>query len=328
MAVSRTSGTLIIAGADTIYRSINEGKSWIPIPCNHSIMNLTSSPTGDIFAGTPVDGVVRSTDDGVTWGNFYAGLTQFSMYAFAFKDSGVVFTFSYGGAVYRSINNGESWTPIPITGGYGDVYCLVAQSNGYLFAGTSFGAYCTSDDGDNWTNIDNGLSNTFVQSLCLSSRQHIFAGTEGGVFRSIDLGGGWTEIDSGLSNLNIHCLAIGPDGRLYAGTESGQIFRSIGSTSSIRRLSSEPITTFSLLQNYPNPFNPTTTISFSLPSRSFVSLKVFNLLGKEIATIISEEMSAGNYSKQWNACKISSGIYFYHLQAGSYIETKKLLLLK
>jgi Secretion system C-terminal sorting domain len=84
----------------------------------------------------------------------------------------------------------------------------------------------------------------------------------------------------------------------------------------------------SLMQNYPNPFNPSTAISFRIPSRSFVSLKVFDLIGREVATIVSEEMSAGSYTKQWNAEKMSSGIYFYRLQAGSSMETKKLVLLK
>ena len=85
---------------------------------------------------------------------------------------------------------------------------------------------------------------------------------------------------------------------------------------------------FALAQNYPNPFNPTTNISFTLPSKGFVSLKVFDMLGREVATIVSEEMSAGSYSKQWNAANISSGIYFYRLQAGSFTETKKLVLLR
>jgi hypothetical protein len=86
--------------------------------------------------------------------------------------------------------------------------------------------------------------------------------------------------------------------------------------------------TFSLLQNYPNPFNPTTTISFNLSSRLFVSLNVFDLLGREVATIVSEEMSAGSYSLQWNAATMPSGVYFYRLQAGSFTETKRLVLLK
>jgi len=84
----------------------------------------------------------------------------------------------------------------------------------------------------------------------------------------------------------------------------------------------------SLKQNFPNPFNPSTSISFSLPSRTFVSLKVFDLIGREVATIVSEELQAGSYSRTWNAANIPSGIYFYRLQAGSFTQTKKLVLLK
>ncbi len=86
---------------------------------------------------------------------------------------------------------------------------------------------------------------------------------------------------------------------------------------------------FKLFQNYPNPFNPTTTISFCLPSRSLVSLTIFDVLGRKAATIInSETLPAGNYSKQWNASDYSNGVYFYQLQAGTFTETKKLLLLR
>jgi len=85
---------------------------------------------------------------------------------------------------------------------------------------------------------------------------------------------------------------------------------------------------FLLRQNYPNPFNPSRTIPFNLPSKSFVSLKVYNLLGSEVTTIVSEEMSAGNYSRQWNATGVPSGVYFYRLHAGSSAEVKKLVLLR
>jgi hypothetical protein len=85
---------------------------------------------------------------------------------------------------------------------------------------------------------------------------------------------------------------------------------------------------FSLSQNYPNPFNPTTTISFSIPSQSYVSLKVFDIAGREVATIVSGVIPAGTYARQWDATKMSSGVYFYRLQAGNLTETKKLVLLK
>ena len=85
---------------------------------------------------------------------------------------------------------------------------------------------------------------------------------------------------------------------------------------------------FLLDQNYPNPFNPSTTIPFSLPFRSAVSLKIFDILGKEIVTLYSGELSAGTYTHRWNAINLPSGVYFYRLQAGSFTQTKKLLLLK
>ncbi|HLP17471.1 MAG TPA: sialate O-acetylesterase [Bacteroidota bacterium] len=83
-----------------------------------------------------------------------------------------------------------------------------------------------------------------------------------------------------------------------------------------------------LRQNYPNPFNPSTTISFSLPSRSFVTVKIYDALGREIAQVLSEELPSGNHSRQWQPNGIASGIYFYRLQAGTYAETRMLQLLK
>jgi hypothetical protein len=85
---------------------------------------------------------------------------------------------------------------------------------------------------------------------------------------------------------------------------------------------------YELRQNFPNPVNPTTTISFDIPTRSIVSLKIFDMLGREISTLVSGEMEAGAYTRQWNAANMASGVYFYRLQAGTYTETKKLLLLK
>lgn len=85
---------------------------------------------------------------------------------------------------------------------------------------------------------------------------------------------------------------------------------------------------FELHQNYPNPFNPITKISFVIPQNSFVELKVFNLLGQEIASLVSEEKPAGTYELNWNATDLPSGVYIYKMKAGEYIETRKMVLLK
>ncbi|HTR80534.1 MAG TPA: T9SS type A sorting domain-containing protein [Bacteroidota bacterium] len=86
--------------------------------------------------------------------------------------------------------------------------------------------------------------------------------------------------------------------------------------------------TFVLNQNYPNPFNPSTTISYQLPVHSFVSLKVYNELGMEVARLVDREEESGEHSVQWNAKKLSSGVYFCELRAGGYHQIKTMLLLK
>lgn len=85
---------------------------------------------------------------------------------------------------------------------------------------------------------------------------------------------------------------------------------------------------FELFQNYPNPFNPTTTISFALPNASFVSLRIFSLLGEEIATLVNQTVEAGIHQIEWVATNVPSGVYFYRLQADKFFQTKKLILLR
>ena len=87
-------------------------------------------------------------------------------------------------------------------------------------------------------------------------------------------------------------------------------------------------TEYSLEQNFPNPFNPSTTINFSVPEASFVSLKIFNVLGEEVETLVAKDLNAGNYKYGWNALGLPSGIYFYKLQTDNFTETKKMILLK
>jgi hypothetical protein len=85
---------------------------------------------------------------------------------------------------------------------------------------------------------------------------------------------------------------------------------------------------YKLFQNYPNPFNPSTIISYSVPKSSLVSLKIFNTLGQEVVSLVNEEQSPGNYKVKLNGSSLSSGVYFYRIVAGSFVKTKKLILLK
>jgi hypothetical protein len=86
--------------------------------------------------------------------------------------------------------------------------------------------------------------------------------------------------------------------------------------------------TIYLSKNYPNPFNPSTTIKFTISDLQFTTLKVYDLLGREIATLVNEEKPAGSYEVGFNGTGLPSGIYFYQLRAGNFSETKKMVLLK
>jgi hypothetical protein len=85
---------------------------------------------------------------------------------------------------------------------------------------------------------------------------------------------------------------------------------------------------YTLYQNYPNPFNPATTIKYSIPTESFVNVKVYNLIGQEVAELVNEQQQIGNYEINFDAANLPSGIYFYSIKAGNFAETKKMLLVK
>ena len=91
---------------------------------------------------------------------------------------------------------------------------------------------------------------------------------------------------------------------------------------------STSVDAFGLNQNYPNPFNPTTTIEFSIPKSGFTTLKIYNILGKEVATLVSNNLNKGNHTYQFERNNLASGIYYYQLVAGDYQEVKKMILLK
>jgi hypothetical protein len=85
---------------------------------------------------------------------------------------------------------------------------------------------------------------------------------------------------------------------------------------------------YALNQNYPNPFNPVTTISYGIPKAEFVTIKIYDILGREIRTLVNKEMNAGYYDIVFDAAKLASGVYFYRIEAGKFTRIKKLMLLK
>jgi plastocyanin len=134
----------------------------------------------------------------------------------------------------------------------------------------------------------------------------------------------WTydKVFTSVGNFQYYCVIHGSAG----GIGMSGIIRVISSTG-IKDNAVQP-DRFIVEQNYPNPFNPTTTIRYALPQSGLVTVKVFNILGDELATLVNREESAGSHEIQFDAANLTSGIYFYRIQAGNVIQTKRMLLLK
>jgi len=158
---------------------------------------------------------------------------------------------------------------------------------------------------------------------------------------STDGGTSWTTIIDSIpssgnyswivtaSDSSDECLIKISDIQINGIDDISDGYFSIDIITSLENLSSKTIPKdYTLNQNYPNPFNPSTTISFNLPSSGFTSLKIYNALGKEVAILLNKEVQTGNYEIEWNATGLPSGIYFYQLQAGDFIEMKKMILLR
>ena len=224
------------------------------------------------------------------------------------------------------------WTQT--NGPYGGNISALAVSGTNLFAVTGGGVFLSTNNGTSWAAVNSGLYNNPVYALAVSGT-NLFAGTYGGVFLSTNNGTSWTAVNSGLTGAYVFALAVSGT-NLFAGTDSGGVWRRPLSEmiTSVRQNATEMPTNFQLQQNYPNPFNPSTTIVFSLPHTSYVTLKIFNTLGQEIATLINQQQDAGWQQVKWNA-NVSSGDYFYRLEATSVsnpndriVEIKKMALVR
>ncbi|MEJ2507497.1 MAG: T9SS type A sorting domain-containing protein [Ignavibacteriaceae bacterium] len=156
-------------------------------------------------------------------------------------------------------------------------------------------------------------------------KNEIFYKTIVDSFYSETGGYSWKLPDSLQSGSDYKIKISSIDGSLEDMSESN--FTIIYTTSDVKRINGL-VTDFKLEQNYPNPFNPSTNIQFNIPNREFVLLKIYDVLGNEIMTLINEEKLAGGYNVEFDASNLPSGVYFYTLTAGSFNQTRKMLLLK
>jgi photosystem II stability/assembly factor-like uncharacterized protein len=314
-------------GRFIIVRTSDGGATWSPIS------NAPLARTGEFglvnsfyFAdansgwfGTNQGRVFRTSDGGTTWTATTVASQNTVFSSIAFGSSSVGIAAGYvtnaqdeitGPALYRTTNGGASWNSVSISG-----------------AVAFFGAGTTPNANQLWVS---GVGAVGRDTLAV-------------IYTSRDGGNTWRVQNSDLlsdGNIKPAFVAEGETIYGYAITSFGQIL----TYAQPRNTSSAPIldqsraavpTEFALAQNYPNPFNPSTIISYQLPMTNEVRLVVYDLLGREVQTLVNTRQAAGSYRVNFNAASLSSGVYFYRLSAGgatngvgNFVQTKKMMLIK
>jgi hypothetical protein len=326
-------GTNLFAGnyGSGVFLSTNNGTSWSSVNSgltNKLINSLAVSGT-NLFAGTEGGGVFLSTNNGTSWSGASNGLPNTSVWSLAV--SGTNLFAGTDGGVFLSTNNGTSWSAVntPFS-----LFSQMVEIGTSLFAGTSSGVFLSTNNGASWTAASTGLPTYNAIRALAFSGNYLFAGTSG-VFLSTNNGTSWTAVNNGLTNTGVRCLAVSGT-NLFAGTDGDGVWRRPLSEmiTDVQQTTTQLLEKYSLSQNYPNPFNPSTTISYSIPERSNVRLSIFNTLGQNISEMVNEVRDAGSYEQSFDASQLSSGIYFYRIEAASvsnsktFVETKKMVLMK
>ena len=319
-----------------IYRTTNGGANWVQVHTQtggfFNAIKFQNRTTGFI-QGDPVGGrwsLWRTTDAGATWDSAGMYLQQAGSEAGWNNSVTLRGTTLWMGTnntkVYKSTDFGSTWTSSPTTGSLNGYSMDFSSSSLGIVGGTA--VVKTTDGGSTYSSAITlpGTGNI----LGIGGTGDIFwAGRGAAIYMSTDAGDTWASHFTPSGTVN--AMDIVEDGDCATGW-------AVGATGSISRLSgllvgvgnnnTELPETFRLEQNYPNPFNPSTTISFSMPKADNVELKVYDLLGREVATLISGFRVAGSYRMDFNASHLSSGVYIYRLQAGDFVESKRMTLIK
>ena len=252
-----------------------------------------------IYLSTQDDGIYCSSDNGNSWAACNEGLPYLKSPSIAKTADNTLFaivqTNNYSKAyLYKSTDFGDHWIQSSDYEINGYVTKLFISSTDILFCNENESILYSSDNGANWIHRDVGSE---IYNFAETSTGVLIASGSYGIFISEDNGMSWNykQITNTIVGVNIN------KNRNY---------------------------NYFLSANYPNPFNPTTNIKYRIPYREFVALKIYDVLGNEIETLVNEEKPAGSYSVNFNASSLASGIYFYRIKAGSFVQTKKMLLLK
>ncbi len=346
-------------GNASFYKTTDAGTTWTTVGSTggsggffNGIVFSKTMPTFGIAQSDPPAGVGTpyyvsvTTDGGATWN--VTNPPGVSGAASAQNSIIVIDNLFYGfglnaGAsrAYLTSNGGANWyigTLTGVAGGF--VSGLAFSSNKLLGLGAASASLPsiarTTDGGLTWATVNVGTAFTgycTIKWIDGTNTCYISAngGASGVVKKSTDGGVTWTTMTtSGLTGItHMEFKRVGTNVYGYAATGNGAILKLVDVVTDVTPINSLVPADYTLEQNYPNPFNPSTTINFSIPRASDVSMKVYDALGKEVATLVNEFKNAGNYSVNFVApSNLTSGVYYYTISADNFTSTKKLMLVK
>ena len=294
-----TTAGIFYTARQQVFQSTNWGASWSPISSGTSgtIREMAISKSDPNIMYATVNGVVfKSTNAGVNFTNSSSGLptrtiTSISIHPDSSQVAIVTFSGFGAGKIYKTINGGA-----------------------------------------NWENISGNLPDSPVNDGLIyypgSSTSIYYAAMDIGVFFTDNWGTTWTELADGLPNtVAMHLDYHQATNTLRIGTHGRGVWETHNPVGIINYNNQVP-SGYSLQQNYPNPFNPVTNIKYDILTEGFVKLSVYDILGRELKSIISQNQKPGTYTVQFDGTDLSSGVYFYKLQANSFTETKKMMITK
>ncbi|NOX65159.1 MAG: choice-of-anchor A family protein, partial [Chlorobi bacterium] len=333
---------IIYAGTDQgLYKY--DGSNWEAMELTGDVRSILILDN-TLYAAVWGKGVFYSNNNGQTWTGMNDGLIYYSTQPLAVID-GELFVGTFGQGVLKYDFENSTWTELPIE--YKLIWTLTTDAIGNIYAGTSgSGVYTSKDGGSNWTQINTGLPDQYIYLLSTYENEVYAATWFGGIYKlseSDGTMGPWKSI--GMRGIQVSSMYVDKSsGTLFAGTSSGVVYKTANTATEVNTEKEIP-TEYSLSQNYPNPFNPSTIIKYSIPSLGrqaavgkghvlSVQLKVYDILGREVAALVNKQQKPGYYEVNWNASNMPSGIYFYQIRVYStysnrqFIKTNKMILMK
>lgn len=331
-SISMVNATTGYVGGTTgrIRKTTNGGTSWDSVITNFTFtvnkLKFVNANTGWAFSST--SGLVSVTTDGGTTWNPQTSTVTAAINGADFVDANTGWLVSTSGNVRKTTNGGTLWSTQ--TSNYGstiNAIDMIDANTGYLVGGTG-NMRKTTNGGANWDTVLTPVSTT-LNSVCFVNPFIGFVvGTSGYTLRTTSGGASWILDNPGGSTLNA-VYAVHGDTAFSVGS-TGSVHKYAEGLSGLPTWTGEIPLNYTLSQNYPNPFNPTTTIKFGLPKAGLVSLKIFDVLGREVDVVLNNvPLNAGTVTYDFDGTDFASGVYFYSLYVNDdRIDTKKMVLLK